>query len=52
MLAAIVGVRNVETDPGRVIDVNTKAVLNLVEWLTRRPGPCSSRPRARRTPAR
>jgi UDP-glucuronate decarboxylase len=33
MLAAIVGVRNVETDPGRVIDVNTKAVLNLVEWL-------------------
>lgn len=33
MLAAIVGVRNVETDPGRVIHVNTRAVLNLVEWL-------------------
>ena len=38
MLAAIVGVRNVETDPGRVIDVNTKAVLNLVEWLTPKAG--------------
>jgi len=33
MLAAVVGVRNVVTDPGRVIDVNTRAVLNLVEWL-------------------
>ena len=33
MLAAIVGVRNVETDPVRVIDVNTRGVLNLIEWL-------------------
>src|SRR5262249_37115731 len=33
MLAAVVGVRNVVTDPGRVIDVNTRAVLNLVDWL-------------------
>jgi len=34
MLAAVVGVRNVVTDPGRVIDVNTRSVLNLVDWLT------------------
>src|SRR5437867_7715256 len=34
MLAAVVGVRNVETDPARVVRVNTRAVLNLVEWLT------------------
>jgi UDP-glucose 4-epimerase/UDP-glucuronate decarboxylase len=38
MLAAVVGVKNVETDPGRVIDVNTRAVLNLVEWLGPRAG--------------
>src|SRR2546428_64171 len=34
MLVAVVGVRNVEIDPPRVIRVNTQAVLNLVEWLT------------------
>jgi UDP-glucuronate decarboxylase len=34
MLVAVVGVRNVEADPARVIGVNTRAVLNLVEWLT------------------
>lgn len=38
MLAAVVGVRNVVTDPGRVIDVNTRTVLNLVDWLTPRAG--------------
>jgi UDP-glucuronate decarboxylase len=34
MLVAVVGVRNVEADPARVINVNTRAVLNLVEWMT------------------
>jgi len=34
MLVAVVGVRNVEADPARVVDVNTRAVLNLVDWLT------------------
>ncbi|MGH7345037.1 MAG: NAD-dependent epimerase/dehydratase family protein [Candidatus Rokuibacteriota bacterium] len=34
MLVAVVGVRNVEADPARVITVNTRAVLNLIEWLT------------------
>ena len=38
MLAAVVGVRNVVTDPSRVIDVNTRAVLNLVDWLTPQAG--------------
>ena len=38
MLAAVVGVRNVVTDPSRVIDVNTRAVLNMVDWLTPRAG--------------
>ena len=33
MLAAIVGVRNVERDPSRVIRVNTLALLNLLAWL-------------------
>ncbi len=36
MLAAVVGVRNVETDPERVIRVNTLSVLNLLEWLPAR----------------
>lgn len=33
MLAAVVGVRNVETDPARVIRVNTRAMLNVLDWL-------------------
>lgn len=33
MLAAVVGVRNVERDPARVVRVNTLALLNLLEWL-------------------
>lgn len=33
MLAAVVGVRNVEKDPARVIRTNTLALLNLLEWL-------------------
>src|SRR5690606_6120040 len=36
LLAAIVGVRNVERDPARVIRVNTLAALHLLEWY--RPG--------------
>jgi UDP-glucose 4-epimerase/UDP-glucuronate decarboxylase len=33
MLAAVVGVRIVETDPARVIRVNTLATLNVLDWL-------------------
>ncbi len=33
LLAAVVGVRNVERDPERVIRVNTLAVLNTLAWL-------------------
>jgi UDP-glucose 4-epimerase/UDP-glucuronate decarboxylase len=33
MLAAVVGVRNVETDPARVVRVNTRALLNVLDWL-------------------
>ena len=33
MLAAVVGVRNVEQDPARVVRVNTLALLNLLDWL-------------------
>jgi UDP-glucuronate decarboxylase len=33
MLAAVVGVRNVETDPARVVRVNTLALLNLLDWM-------------------
>jgi UDP-glucose 4-epimerase/UDP-glucuronate decarboxylase len=33
MLAAVVGVRNVETDPARVIRVNTLSALHLLDWL-------------------
>ena len=34
LLAAVVGVRNVESDPVRVIRVNTLTVLNLLDWIT------------------
>jgi UDP-glucose 4-epimerase/UDP-glucuronate decarboxylase len=33
MLAAIVGVRNVDRDPSRVVRVNTLALLNVLTWL-------------------
>ncbi|MCW6007985.1 NAD-dependent epimerase/dehydratase family protein [Micromonospora sp. CPCC 205371] len=33
LLAAIVGVRNVERDPARVLRVNTLALLHLLDWL-------------------
>jgi UDP-glucose 4-epimerase/UDP-glucuronate decarboxylase len=33
MLAAVVGVRNVETDPARVVRVNALSVLHLLDWL-------------------
>jgi nucleoside-diphosphate-sugar epimerase len=33
MLAAVVGVRNVENDPARVVRVNTLALLQLLDWL-------------------
>ncbi|MDP3940262.1 MAG: NAD-dependent epimerase/dehydratase family protein [Deltaproteobacteria bacterium] len=33
MLAAVVGVRNVETDPARVIRVNARSVLEVLDWL-------------------
>lgn len=36
MLAAVVGVRNVESDPARVIRTNTMALLHLLDWM--RPG--------------
>ena len=36
MLAAVVGVRNVERDPYRVINVSARSLLHLLEWL--RPG--------------
>jgi UDP-glucose 4-epimerase/UDP-glucuronate decarboxylase len=36
MLAAIVGVRNVDRDPSRVIRVNTLALLNVLDWLPAR----------------
>ena len=35
-LAAVVGVRNVEQDPARVVRVNTLALLNLLDWLPAR----------------
>jgi UDP-glucuronate decarboxylase len=34
LLAAVVGVRNVEADPARVVRVNTLAVLHLLDWIT------------------
>jgi UDP-glucose 4-epimerase/UDP-glucuronate decarboxylase len=33
MLAAVVGVRNVEQDPARVVRVNALALLHLLDWL-------------------
>ncbi|MEV6964135.1 NAD-dependent epimerase/dehydratase family protein [Hamadaea sp. NPDC051192] len=33
LLAAVVGVRNVERDPARVIRVNTMTVMNLLDWI-------------------
>jgi UDP-glucuronate decarboxylase len=34
MMAAVVGVRNVETDPARVVRTNTLALMHLLDWLT------------------
>ena len=33
LLAAVVGVRNVESDPARVIRVNTLALMHLLDWI-------------------
>lgn len=33
MLAAVVGVRNVESDPARVLRVNTLALMHLLDWM-------------------
>ncbi|WP_432969232.1 NAD-dependent epimerase/dehydratase family protein [Dactylosporangium sp. CA-233914] len=33
LLAAVVGVRNVEADPARVVRVNSLAALHLLDWL-------------------
>jgi UDP-glucose 4-epimerase/UDP-glucuronate decarboxylase len=33
LLAAVVGVRNVESDPSRVLRVNTLAALHLLDWV-------------------
>ncbi|WP_433088263.1 NAD-dependent epimerase/dehydratase family protein [Dactylosporangium sp. CA-052675] len=33
LLAAVVGVRNVEADPVRVVRVNSLAVLHLLDWI-------------------
>jgi UDP-glucose 4-epimerase/UDP-glucuronate decarboxylase len=33
MLAAVVGVRNVEKDPARVLRINTLALLNVLDWV-------------------
>ena len=34
LLAAVVGVRNVERDPSRVVRVNTLTALHLLDWVT------------------
>ncbi|GAA3296631.1 NAD-dependent epimerase/dehydratase family protein [Dactylosporangium vinaceum] len=34
LLAAVVGVRNVEADPARAVRVNSLAVLHLLDWIT------------------
>ncbi|MEH0843440.1 NAD-dependent epimerase/dehydratase family protein [Micromonospora sp. CPCC 205711] len=34
LLAAVVGVRNVESDPARVVRVNTLAALHLLDWIS------------------
>jgi UDP-glucuronate decarboxylase len=33
LLAAVVGVRNVESDPSRVVRVNTLSALHLLDWV-------------------
>jgi len=33
LLAAVVGVRNVESDPARVVRVNTLAAMHLLDWV-------------------
>jgi UDP-glucose 4-epimerase/UDP-glucuronate decarboxylase len=33
MLAAVVGVRNVEKDPARVVRINTLVVMHLLDWI-------------------
>lgn len=33
LLAAVVGVRNVEKDPWKVVRVNTQVVMNTLEWM-------------------
>jgi nucleoside-diphosphate-sugar epimerase len=33
MLAAVVGVRNVEKDPARVIRINTLTLMHLLDWI-------------------
>jgi nucleoside-diphosphate-sugar epimerase len=33
LLAAVVGVRNVERDPARVVRINTLAMLNTLDWI-------------------
>ena len=33
LLAAVVGVRNVEQDPARVVRVNTLSALHLLDWV-------------------
>ncbi|MEV0397388.1 NAD-dependent epimerase/dehydratase family protein [Polymorphospora rubra] len=33
LLAAVVGVRNVESDPARVVRVNSLAALHLLDWI-------------------
>ncbi|MGR6318421.1 NAD-dependent epimerase/dehydratase family protein [Micromonospora soli] len=34
LLAAVVGVRNVEADPARVVRVNTLTAMHLLDWVT------------------
>lgn len=34
LLAAVVGVRNVEADPARVVRINTTVALHLMDWIT------------------
>jgi UDP-glucose 4-epimerase/UDP-glucuronate decarboxylase len=34
LLAAVVGVRNVAADPARVVRVNARVALNLMDWVT------------------
>ena len=36
LLAGVVGVRNVERDPARVLCTNTTIILNTLEWLRRK----------------